>query len=470
MPDLLGATNPVPSYEAPPVRVTVPAPTDTSVQNIVDTERATRADRRDQQDTRDSTTSARYESNFMTFFQRLRDARQLPDAVMRILQWGGAEVSSGIRAGFAQELSELMRFLQMDENALLEFLKNQMESGSRFSGALFQLLRDAYGGSGSELSQADILQFLKRYSDFSSTEHLEGKILRSVEDMTESLPSPWSGQVADILAKLQNGAAAGDRQGNLDILQGELFPLVARYVSQTHDHGRARGLLAMLTLDVARYANGDEAALAASFRHLAASGSLPENLGKLSDEEILRLLKNTAFTRAAENNRFADQLAQLTDHALQGQGGASAQEAFHNILSALLLNESVYMPLNHAMVPMDWHGKKAFSELWLDPDADGTGGAAGGRAARLLIKLDIQDLGAFDLLFNTRGTRVALQVGCPTAVAEHAQGVAETMATILARNGLQVETVRVQEMQRPITVSEAFPKVFRQMGGVNVRV
>ena len=71
-----------------------------------------------------------------------------------------------------------------------------------------------------------------------------------------------------------------------------------------------------------------------------------------TEAEILRLLKNTAFTRAAENNRFADQLAQLTDHALQGQGGASAQEAFHNILSALLLDQALF-PLEGEAVFID---------------------------------------------------------------------------------------------------------------------
>ena len=468
MPELLRPTNPVPGYDTAPVRVTVPPPGDTSVQNIVDPSRVTRPDQRTGQESSDATNAARYESNFMTFFQRLQGAREMPDNFMRVLQWGG-QISSGVQSGFAAELAQLMQFLKMDESELLEFLRNQLQSGSRFTGTLFQVLRDAYASGASPMSQSDILLFLRRYSDFSSTEHLEGKILRTVQDMTESLPNPWKDQVTQLLARLENGVAAGDRQGNLNVLQSELFRLIAKYVSQTHDHGRARGLLSTLALDVARYENGSEEGLVQSFRQLTDTGVLPEELGKLTDQEILQLLRDADFQKASQNNRFADQLAQLTDTALHGRGGVDAQEAFHNIMTSILINESVYMPVNHVMVPLDWNGKKAFSEIWVDPDAEQKGRDGGGRGARVLIKMDIQSLGAFDLLFNTVGNSVSLQVSCPRDVAPFSEAVTRSLETILARNGLTVENVRVAELRRPMTVSDVFPKMFERMNGVNVR-
>ena len=467
MPELLRPTNPVPGYDTAPVRVTVPPPGDTSVQNIVDPSRVTRADQRTEQDQRNAADAARYESNFMTFLQRLQGTRETPESFMRVLQWGG-RVTSGVQAGFAAELAQLVEFLQMDEGQLLEFLKNQLQSGNRFTGTLFQVLRDAYS-TGSSFAQSDILQFLRRYSDFSSTEHLEGKILRTVEDMADSMPNPWKGQLSSMLARLQNGVAAGDRQGNLDLLRSELFRTVARYVSTTHDHGRARGLLSQLSLDVVRYENGAEEGLTASFRQLASTGVLPEELGRLSDQEILQLLREGDFQKASRNNQFANQLAALTDSAVRGRGGVDAQDAFHNIMNSILINESVYMPVNHAMVPLDWNGKKAYSEVWVDPDAENGNGPGEGRGARLLIKMDIQSLGAFDLLFSTVGDSVSLQVACPRDVAPFSEDITRSLETILSRNGLRPEQVRVGEMRRPIAVSEVFPKIFERMSGINVR-
>ena len=472
MPELLGPTNPVPGYDPTPPKIQPPTPGDTSIQNIVDTSRVVRPDaRNDQRDGGDATTAARYDSNFMTFLQRLRSAQSLPETFMRVLQWQSM-VSSGIQSGFASEMSQFLEFLRMDEAELLQFLQNQLQSSSRFSGALFDMLRSAYSGTQSGLLRSDILQFLRRYSDFSSTGHLEGKILRTLEEMTLSLPSKWGNQVKDILARLQNGVSAGDRAGNLALLREQLFTLLSRYVSLTHDHGRARGLLSMLTLDVARYENGSEAGLLQSLRHLASNGVLPKELAELSDDELLKILRDTDYFKAAQNNSFADRLASLTHQALQGQGGASAQEAFHNILAALLINESVYMPIQHLMLPLDWNGKMMFSELWVDPDAErGTRETSNGTGTlRILLKMDVESLGAFDVLINSRRENVSLYVACPKTVAAYTGEMTQALGGILTRNGLTVDQVSVQEMKRPLTVSEVFPKLLERMGGVNVKV
>jgi len=475
MPGLLGPTNPVPGYDNPPVKVTTPPPNDTSVQNIVNPQQVVRPDRRtDQQDTGDATQSfaARYESNFMTFVQRLRNAPELRTVFMQLMQGGGTVVSSGIQAGFAEELSGLMEFLRMDESQLLSFLQNQVKSGARFSGALFDTLRAAYTGSQSELLKSDILQFLRRFSDYSSTEHLEGKLIRTLYDMSRSLPSRWGDQLVTILAKLQNGVAAEDREGNLRLMREQVFPLVSQYVSMTHDHGRARGLLSMLALDVARYEDGAPEGLLQSLRHLAANGILPEELGKLPDKDLLRLLRDTDYFKASRSNSFADKLANMADRALKGQAGVSAEEAFRSILSSLLINESVYMPLSHIMLPLQWENRMMFSELWVDPDADRDERrqSSGPPTLRLLLKMDIQGLGAFDLLLNAQADNVALHLACPQEVAAFSDQVSQTLSGILERNGLKAAQVDVAEMKRPLTLSEVFPKIYEKGSGVNVKI
>ncbi len=475
MPTILGPTNPVPGQEHQPVRITTPQAGDTNVQNIVNPGQVTRPDNRsERQDTGDATQSfaARYESNFMTFVQRLRASPDLAVTFYKLIQGGGLQVSSGIRAGFAEEIAQFLEFLQMDESQLLNFLQTQLRSGSRFSGALYQALRNAYAGTASEMLRGDILQMLHKFSDWSSTGHLEGKMLNTLDEMAQSLPSRWANQLNDLLARLENGAAAGDRQGNLKLLREQVFPLVSQYVSLTHNHGRARGLLSMLALDVARYENGSEAGLLQSVRHLALNGALPEELEKLSDADLLRLLRTTDFAKASQANSFADRMAELTYRALQGEGGVNAQEAFRNILSALLVNESVYMPLNHVMLPMRWEDRLMFSELWVDPDADSDrrGLTAGGEnTVRVLLKLDIQGVGAFDLLLNAKGQDVAMEAACPPEVAAFSEQVTQALTGILERNGFRAD-VAVGEMRRPATVSEVFPKIFEKASGVNVTV
>ena len=480
MPDLLGATNPVPSYDAPSVKITPPTPGgDTNIQNVIDPDHVTRPDGKEgQQGSGDATSQfqARFDSNFMTFVQRLRGAQDLPELFMTVLQGQSVEVSSGIRSGFAEEMAQFLDFIKMDEGQLLNFLRNQMQSGSRFSGALFQMLRGAFNGTTSELTKNDILQFARRFGDYSSTEHIEDNLLRMTEEMSEALPGKWATELTQILAKLQNGVDAGDREGNLRLLREQVFPLVSKYVSLTHDHGLARNLLSAMTLDVARYENGSEDGLLQAFRHLASSEVIPKEIADLSDGELLRMLKDTEFFKSSENNAFADRLANVTHRALQGEDGVNTQDAFHNIMNAMLINESVYMPLQHIMLPLNWNGELMFSEMWVDPDAErdnrsGRGkNGENGPVQRVLIKMDIRSLGAFDVLIQNRSEGVSMLVTCPKSVADYSPQVTQSLRDILARNGLKVEQVQVARQHRPLTVSEVFPKLFERMSGVNVKV
>ncbi len=479
MPDLLGATNPVPSYDAPSVKITPPTPGgDTNIQNVVDLDHVTRPDGKEgQQGSGDAANSfgTRFDSNFMTFVQRLRGAQELPDVFMTVLQGQQVQVSSGIRSGFAAEMSQFLEFLHMDEGQLLSFLQNQVQSGSRFTGALFQMLRNAYAGTDSELTKSDILQFVRRFGDYTSTEHIEDNLVRMTDEMSEALPGKWSEELTNILAQLENGVDAGDREGNLQLLREKVFPLVSKYVSLTHDHGLARNLLSAMTLDVARYENGSESGLLEAFRHLAQSEVLPKEIAELPDSELLRMLKETEFHKAADGNAFADRMARVTHKALQGEDGVNTQEAFHNIMNAVLINESVYMPLQHIMLPLNWNGKLMFSEMWIDPDAEQGSRGKGdkeskGPVQRILIKMDIQSVGAFDVLIQNRDEGVSMLVTCPKSVAEDAPKVTKSLRDILARNGLKVEQVQVAEQHRPLTVSQVFPKLAERMSGVNVKV
>lgn len=475
MPEILRPTNPVPGYDTTGARNQPINPQDpnTNIQNVVDPNRVTRADQRgEQQQAGDAAVShrMRYESNFLTFLQRLANAPDTASAFLRLLQGQGLQVSSGITPGLAAELQGFLEFLQMDESHLAQFLQGQLQSGLRFGGALFQALRNAYNNAGSEMFRTEILQFLRQYSDYSSTGHLETRMVRTLQDMTRSLPSHWSNQLTGIIGQMQNGIATGDREGNLDILRNQVFPLIADYVRRTHDHGMARSLLSLLTLDMVRYENGGERELIQSFRHLGNYNIFKGDLNQLSDEEVLRLLTDTEFAKAAKSDSFAEKFTEMAHRSLRGEGGAAAQEIFRNLISSILINESVYMPLQHLLLPFQWDDRAVFSEMWIDPDAQHSGGRED-PAPRLLIKMDIEGLGAFDLLIDQNGGRTSMQVSCPREVAAFSGEVSRDLGGILQRNGLSPGDIRVSPMRTPMSISDAFPNLFQEVkNGVDVKV
>lgn len=474
MPELLGVTNPTPAHDAALNNRNLPVPPSSlPISNISDPSRVNRSDgRTEQEDAGTKERLARFGSNFQAFLQRLVGSTDIVASLSSLFSGkSSVVVASGMGEGIAEEMGRFLQMLKMDRGEFVRFLTNQVQAGTRFGGALFTLLRSAYQKAESDGLRGDILQFLKRYSDHSSTPHVEGNLLRNLQQMARAIPARFGNHLIELTAQLENGIRADDRAGNIKLLQGEILPFMSEYVSRTHDLGRARGLLSLLSLDITRYESGTEQQLLQSFQLLKSHPALRDTLGMLDDQALLVLLKNSTFLKAAQENTFASNLAKLADRAARGAGGPEMQKTFRELISAFLINESVYMPLNHLIIPLEWQGKYMFSELWVDPDAEPENRRPNGETTqRFLFKIDIQSLGFFDLVLTCRGTSVELQLRCPEQLGAFTGLFADNMTRILNQNGLQAGAVQVKPAERPLKLTEVFPKLFEGKDSVNVKV
>ena len=479
MPDLLGVTNPVPGHDNSNVNRNIPvSPSDTRIQNAPDPSRVSRPDNRTERQASGDAARAgpglRYDSNFAAFLQRLANTPGMSESLSTLFAiYEGMVVSSGIEEGIAGEMAALLNMLKMDEGQLAKFLQSQLSTGTRFGGALFALLRQAYASGNSDSVRGSILQFLKKYGDWSSTPHIQGNLLRGLTRLTRAIPASYGSQLLPMVSQLEQLLNAGDRQGALKLLQGTILPFLSSYTSKTNDMGLSRTLISMLALDISRYENGSEDSLLQSFHQLNGFAGLREKLGGLSDEALLRLLDSTSFARASEGDQFAAQLARAAQKALQGGAGNEVQEAFRNIVSAFLVNESVHMPLNHILLPLEWDGKMVFSEMWVDPDAEENlkrGRGDRDNTLRFLFKIDIQGLGFFDMVLTCQRERVDIQLFCPERVAPFSGLVQGELSRILSDNGLTAGAVQVQQMDRPLTISGVFPRIFEGENSINVKI
>ena len=414
------------------------SPNDPRIQNAPDLNRVGRPDNRtERQDTGDAAQGLRYDSNFASFLQRLANTPDLRESLATIFaMYEGTVVSSGIEEGLAGEMGALLNMLKMDEAELGKFLFSQLANGARFGGALFALLRDAYSSSNSEAVRGNILQFLKKYTDYSSTSHIQGNLLRTLTRLTRAIPASYGSQLLPMVSQLEELLNAGNRAGALKLLQGSILTFLSAYTSKTNDMGLSRTLISMLALDVSRLENGSEEGLLQAFHQLNSSPGLRDRLSGLTDEALLRLLNSTSFAKASEGDQFAAQLARAAHAALQSGAGTEA-------------------------------------EMWVDPDAEenlkrGRGGRE--NVLRFLFKIDIQNLGFFDMVLTCQGEKVDVQVFCPERVAPFSQMVQGELSRIITDNGLTANAVQVQQMTRPLTISGVFPRIFEGENSINVKI
>lgn len=477
MANILGITNPVPGQDNTNIHRNTPiSPNDTRISNAPDLERVTRGDNRNEQQTagdRANSARLRYESNFGTFLQKLANQPQLSEILTEMVLKYGTIVSSGLEAGVATEIAELMQMLKMDKEGILKFLNQQLNTSNRFNGAIFAALRDVLAENKSEGLQKDVANFLKHYNDFTGTEHTKLNLMRNMERLTKAIPATYGNQLAKMADQLDDLLQSNDRAGATKLLQGTIMPFLADYTTKSHDMGFSRTLITSLALDIAHLESGSEQALLHSFQMLGSHPALRQKFGGVTDDALLRLIKGNGFMQAPNQNDFANQLLLTAQYALSGEGGTELQTMFKEIASAFALNESVFMPLNHTILPIDYEGTFLFSELWVDPDAENSsqneGEGGGDPVARFLIKMDIEEVGLFDMVIAAQGEKAELLVNCPAEIAEHAKYIKDHLAMIFRDNGLDPQTVHVGKLEVPLTVTNVFPKIYSEEVGVDVQ-
>lgn len=489
MANILGIPNPSQGQDNTNVNRNQPiAPGDPKIQNAPDPNRVTGGDNRsDQQNMKDGEGMKRlqFDSNFGTFFQKLHESKDLSETLgTQLLRFS----TTGQGGAVAAELAQIMQMLKMDEGQLLKFINDQMASGNRFSGALFNALREAFMGQKSEGVKSDVLQFLKSYSDFTSTDHIETGLLRTMDKLTRAIPASFGNKLASLTGELHqilkgegengsnstsvSGLSEENRTEALNLLRGRIIPFLGDYTRKTHDMGLSRALISVLTYNTARLEGGSEDNLLANFHQLNSHAELHSKLGGLTDDALLKLIRSSGFMTSNSQNEFANHLIEASAEAMTGDSGSELQDVFKEVVNTFLINESVFMPLNHLTIPLDWFGKFMFSQLWIDPDAEENlkhGRGDRDPVAKVLIKMDIEELGLFDLIVATQKDKAELVINCPESVAEHAQIVQKELSLILQNNGFSPQSVQVGQMVKPLSIATVFPKIYEREKSVDVK-
>ncbi len=472
MANILRVTTPPTGYENNVRNNTQNQPDKMQIQNPVDPNRVVRPDNRSDANSQSGAQlSANYDSNFGTFVQLLRDTPQLTDTMSKLMFGGMANlVEAGIGPDTAEDISTFFQLLKMTDAELVEFLKNQMSGAVRFQGPFFALMRDALNNAPTVEQRAAILAFLKRYSDMSSGKHLMENMKDLLSDIKKYMFHEQREQL-DQLTRGLNHRGPQDTGQNTARLQQDIIPFLAKYIAQTRNMGTLRDLVAQLTYNAARYENGDLDQLISDFKNLLKFPSFQKIFEGMDEEQLRELLMRMNFDKAAGKSAWADKFLNIVESGIRGDAGLENRQVFENVVNGLLLNESVYMPVLHLMLPIELNGQLMFSEMWIDPDEDGTASTdPKERTAKLLIKFDIKDVGFFDLLMVYEKENVSVRLFYPEHLSSFESDIKKGMGEILDRNGLNCEYLGVEQAKGSIPVSSVFPKIFERKNAVNVTI
>lgn len=473
MSNILKVTTPLTDY-GNNVKANPISSNDPNISNVTDVNKVTRYDNKSGE------SEAEYQDNkfllyqnsnfegFIKLLKKLSSSTQLMSDLMFVQV--NSMVSSGINENFAEEISQFLNMIKLSEEDLFSFFKSQAETSNKFNGVFFDFLRKALSESNSSDLNLRILNLLKKYNDFTSNKHILNNILIDISNISKYMPSKFAQEFINLANGLNTDAKAGDVDKNTELLKKEIIPFLSKYIKSTNDFGTVRDLISSLSLNTARYENGSKKGFIETFEALLGYNVIKKQLGNIDAQKLADILLEQ-YESKLNSSDLNNKLLNILERGIKGEAGYENVDVFKDILTSMLLNESVYMPLVHIMLPMNIQNSMIYSEIWIDPDDDSDqSGSNEERKSKLLVKFDIKDVGFFDLIILHQKSRVDMQIFCPEKIIKIDKTIKTGLKEILERNGLAVRSISVEKSSSPITISEVFPKIYERKNTVNVRI
>lgn len=449
-----------------------------AVRNPVDPTRVVRADGRDGEQTgntaqNDVFSAINYESNYSAFIKGLGENQDLAGVLERLLFTDASILQASGNTEISALVDQLLMSLRMDSpEDLLRFLQGQQELQARFSGDFFNKLRALMTQNASESFKDAALAFLKGYNNYASGSHLLQQMHSLTQDIEQLMLRSFREEFRELAGTMNWEAANGDTAANAGVLNGRLIPFLSDYISRTHDYGAVRDATMLLIFNAVRYQGGEESRLAQLFDRLMDDrdfARLFQGEERAGLEQLLQTGADAAGAQKPVMVEFADNLANLLLRGANGQAGLENVQQFYTIMNGMLVNESVYMPLLHFMIPFQYEDNNVVSEMWIDPDAR-RGSDEEGRKIKLFLKFDIQSLGKFELVMTLQDRESKMQLFVPSHLAKQDKKIQTDVTDILRKNGIRLGQFSVYGRVRDRSVTEVFPEIRDKETTINVRI
>ena len=217
-----------------------------------------------------------------------------------------------------------------------------------------------------------------------------------------------------------------------------------------------------------RYENGSLDRVTHAFQRLQDFPLFNQKFEGITADVLREMLENVDYDRAAGKMDWTDSLLKVLQANVRGEAGVENREAFMNVMKSILVNESVYMPVMHVMLPVILDGVPMFSEIWVDPDEESGNPGSTERGIKLLIKFDLKDVGFFDMMLYYENGKMDMLIHYPEELNSFESDIRSNIRGIMTKNHLELEYLAVEQGKESIPVSAAFPKIFERRNSVNV--
>lgn len=368
-----------------------------------------------------------------------------------------------------QEIRQLFDALLINPEHIVDELVDQEYASTLFKGELFDFLRGMLSDK-PEL-RMETAELLKAVNGSISRQDVLDSVANSLEYLSEQLSGSRTlagifAQLGERVRQVQGGqefeALKADVQQALKELEGSVL-----YTPQT-----AR-VIPNIMYNMSRYQDND-AYLQEALMNLLIHVNSREDKGRLRELVRQYITSFQEPEHQVNRSRIMDTLAKIiAKQDRETPMNSLNGERIEKIITSLLSSPCNYTPLLHFVIPVDYEGMKAFSELWIDPKDEGRGGdrAEGeGNHVHVLITFDIPGIGQMEAEFMMAGRELGFHLYCPESYTGIFEGLIPEFRGIMEEHGYRAADIEVERMDHVRSLMEVFKNLPFKRTGVDVKI
>lgn len=445
--------------------------------DVIDPTKVTKPTKQDSgNNTNNSSLNYNSDSVFEKFIQALNNSPVLSDVAKKLLL-NNQFINHNIKNDPVLNtlFENFLKNIEMDSKEILNFLKFQQNSYTKFHGDFFDSLRNILKNNSNNTDFKGVLRnFLKSYDCFISVDETYTSIQSSLKNIYNSLPQMLKEPFSNLVDKMILDNYSNTSDLNLTLLKNEILPFVGRYIAKMNDFGPVRDYVSVLVHNIVRLESSSKENFSTDLDNLF--DYLKFNLN-VEDEKLqtikLSLISNYETTKTIKNDSI-DSFIKMIESGVKDSDNVVNKGVMEDITESLLFSQNVNIPLTHMFLPLNYNGMFMFSELWIgknyENSKDNKNKYEPNETYKIFLTFDIQNIGYFETILLLRDSKIALEIYVPSSFKNHAKLIKNDISKILSNKDIAISDIYINECVKKQRFNEVFNNLSERKNGVDVIV
>lgn len=366
-----------------------------------------------------------------------------------------------------------LKSIAMNESEILDFLKFQHDTYTKFQGEFFDKLRNLLNDNPDNTEFQMVLKnFLKSYDCFMSVKETYKSINAAFENIEKNIPEMLKRSLNEITEKfIYDNTNAIDL--NLSLLKTEILPFVGRYISKMNDFGILRDYVSVLVHNTVRLEYGTKTNFSDELENLFEFIKYNFHMEEKEMELLKMSLISTYESMSNVKNNSLDSFFKLLEKGAAESENSVNKGLMGDMTQSLLFSQNVNIRLLHMFLPLSYKGRFMFSEIWIDKEEDKSNknkNTSYRNSYKVFVTFDIQSLGYFESTLELKETELLLDIYVPKRLSDFTEKIQGDLEILLSKNNVNIKNIQVQECVKVRRFNEIFTNIAERGNGVNVTV